>query len=74
MHLDQAPKYFKHVRISALALVKMVMHTRSGGSIEVPENNRTRPHRREQGDTLQPALVERGLEGKMAGRGPRVSL
>eukprot|EP00316_Scyphosphaera_apsteinii_P020916 CAMPEP_0119346632 /NCGR_PEP_ID=MMETSP1333-20130426/108104_1 /TAXON_ID=418940 /ORGANISM="Scyphosphaera apsteinii, Strain RCC1455" /LENGTH=356 /DNA_ID=CAMNT_0007359143 /DNA_START=134 /DNA_END=1204 /DNA_ORIENTATION=+ len=29
------PKYFKHVRISALALVKMVMHTRSGGSIEV---------------------------------------
>jgi len=31
----QEPKYFKHVRISALALVKMVMHTRSGGNIEV---------------------------------------
>ena len=29
------PKYFKHVRISALALVKMVMHARSGGSLEV---------------------------------------
>jgi len=29
------PKYFKHVRISALALVKMVMHTRGGGNIEV---------------------------------------
>ena len=29
------PKYFKHVRISALALVKMTMHTRSGGNIEV---------------------------------------
>jgi COP9 signalosome complex subunit 5 len=25
------PKYFKHVRVSALALVKMVMHARSGG-------------------------------------------
>ncbi len=29
------PKYFKHVRISALALVKIVMHARSGGSLEV---------------------------------------
>ena len=26
------PRYFKHVRISALALVKMVMHARSGGA------------------------------------------
>lgn len=39
-HLQSRPwtsdvKYFKHVRISALALVKMVMHTRSGGNIEV---------------------------------------
>lgn len=29
------PKYFTHVRISALALVKMVMHARSGGNLEV---------------------------------------
>ena len=29
------PRYFKHVKISALALVKMVMHARSGGSLEV---------------------------------------
>jgi COP9 signalosome complex subunit 5 len=29
------PNYFKHVRISAVALLKMVMHARSGGSIEV---------------------------------------
>jgi len=28
-------RYFKHVRISALALVKMVMHARSGGSLEI---------------------------------------
>jgi len=27
--------YFKHVRISAVALIKMVMHARLGGSIEV---------------------------------------
>lgn len=27
--------YFKHVRISAVALIKMAMHARSGGSIEV---------------------------------------
>eukprot|EP01135_Chromosphaera_perkinsii_P001145 Nk52_evm2s159 gene=Nk52_evmTU2s159 len=29
------PNYFKRVRISALALLKMVMHARSGGKIEV---------------------------------------
>ena len=29
------PKYFTHVRISAVALIKMVMHARAGGSIEV---------------------------------------
>ncbi|KAL1980925.1 hypothetical protein VTN96DRAFT_3307 [Rasamsonia emersonii] len=29
------PHYFKSVRISAVALLKMVMHARSGGSIEV---------------------------------------
>ena len=29
------PRYFKHVRVSALALVKMVMHARSGGSLEI---------------------------------------
>ncbi|KAJ9627761.1 COP9 signalosome catalytic subunit rri1 [Taxawa tesnikishii (nom. ined.)] len=29
------PHHFKHVRISAVALLKMVMHARSGGSIEV---------------------------------------
>ena len=29
------PRYFKHVKISALALVKMVMHARGGGSLEV---------------------------------------
>ncbi|KAJ3066243.1 COP9 signalosome complex subunit 5 [Podochytrium sp. JEL0797] len=29
------PNHFKKVRISAVALVKMVMHARSGGSIEV---------------------------------------
>ncbi|KAI1431407.1 JAB1/Mov34/MPN/PAD-1 ubiquitin protease-domain-containing protein [Xylaria sp. CBS 124048] len=29
------PHYFKHVRVSAVALIKMVMHARSGGSIEV---------------------------------------
>eukprot|EP00238_Polyblepharides_amylifera_P008265 CAMPEP_0196587942 /NCGR_PEP_ID=MMETSP1081-20130531/59116_1 /TAXON_ID=36882 /ORGANISM="Pyramimonas amylifera, Strain CCMP720" /LENGTH=356 /DNA_ID=CAMNT_0041910289 /DNA_START=95 /DNA_END=1165 /DNA_ORIENTATION=- len=29
------PHYFKHVRISALALLKMAMHCRSGGNIEV---------------------------------------
>ena len=29
------PHYFQHVRISAVALLKMVMHARSGGSIEI---------------------------------------
>ncbi|KAL8968782.1 MAG: hypothetical protein Q9183_002305 [Haloplaca sp. 2 TL-2023] len=29
------PHHFKNVRISAVALVKMVMHARSGGSIEI---------------------------------------
>ena len=29
------PNYFKNVRISAVALLKMVMHARSGGSLEV---------------------------------------
>lgn len=29
------PHYFKHVKISALALIKMTMHARSGGSIEI---------------------------------------
>ncbi|KLU89096.1 COP9 signalosome complex subunit 5 [Magnaporthiopsis poae ATCC 64411] len=29
------PNYFKSVRISAVALIKMVMHARSGGSLEV---------------------------------------
>ncbi|KUL86340.1 hypothetical protein ZTR_08537 [Talaromyces verruculosus] len=29
------PRYFKNVKISAVALLKMVMHARSGGSLEV---------------------------------------
>ena len=29
------PQYFNHVKISAVALIKMVMHARSGGNIEV---------------------------------------
>lgn len=29
------PNYFKHVRISAVALIKMAMHARSGGSLEI---------------------------------------
>lgn len=29
------PSYFKHVRISAVALIKMTMHARSGGNLEV---------------------------------------
>lgn len=29
------PHYFKHVKISAIALLKMVMHARSGGKLEV---------------------------------------
>eukprot|EP00245_Coleochaete_scutata_P007791 TRINITY_DN23561_c0_g1_i1.p1 TRINITY_DN23561_c0_g1~~TRINITY_DN23561_c0_g1_i1.p1 ORF type:complete len:389 (+),score=83.32 TRINITY_DN23561_c0_g1_i1:61-1167(+) len=31
----QDPHYFKNVKISALALLKMVVHARSGGSIEI---------------------------------------
>ena len=31
----QNPNYFKHVRVSALALIKMTMHCRSGGELEV---------------------------------------
>lgn len=30
-----SPHYFKHIRICALALLKMVMHARSGGNLEV---------------------------------------
>ncbi len=30
-----SPNYFKYVKISALALIKMAMHARSGGNIEV---------------------------------------
>ena len=29
------PNYFTHVRISALALLKMTIHARSGGNIEI---------------------------------------
>lgn len=29
------PHYFKHVRISAVALIKMALHARSGGSLEI---------------------------------------
>ncbi|KAI1317627.1 COP9 signalosome complex subunit 5 [Xylariaceae sp. FL0255] len=29
------PHHFKHVRISAVALIKMVMHARSGGELEI---------------------------------------
>ena len=32
---EKSVDYFKHVRISALALLKMVIHARSGGNIEV---------------------------------------
>ncbi|KAL8304658.1 hypothetical protein RB597_004243 [Gaeumannomyces tritici] len=32
---NKDPNYFKTVRISAVALIKMVMHARSGGSLEV---------------------------------------
>ncbi|KAJ8306213.1 hypothetical protein KUTeg_016758 [Tegillarca granosa] len=32
---DKDPHYFKHIKISALALLKMVMHARSGGNLEV---------------------------------------
>jgi len=30
-----SPHYFKRVKISATAVVKMVMHTRRGGDLEV---------------------------------------
>lgn len=32
---EKDPHYFKDIQISALALLKMVMHARSGGSLEV---------------------------------------
>ncbi|KAG5979544.1 COP9 signalosome catalytic subunit rri1 [Claviceps digitariae] len=32
---SQDPNYFKHVRISAVALIKMTMHARSGGNLEI---------------------------------------
>jgi COP9 signalosome complex subunit 5 len=32
---DKDPHYFKNVKISALALLKMVIHARSGGNIEI---------------------------------------
>ncbi|KAG1705078.1 COP9 signalosome complex subunit 5 [Nymphon striatum] len=32
---DKDPHYFKDIKISALALLKMVMHARSGGNLEV---------------------------------------
>ncbi|KAL3119449.1 hypothetical protein niasHT_008636 [Heterodera trifolii] len=35
MPWEQDPHYFKEVKISALALLKMVMHVRSGGNIEI---------------------------------------
>lgn len=40
------PNYFKHVRISAVALLKMVMHAHSGGKIEVMGmmQGRVEPH------------------------------
>lgn len=32
---EKDPHYFKHIKVSALALLKMVMHSRSGGNLEV---------------------------------------
>jgi len=32
---DKDPHYFKDIKISALALLKMVMHARSGGTLEI---------------------------------------
>merc|ERR1719481_2525304 len=32
---EKDPHYFKHIKVSALALLKMVMHARSGGNLEV---------------------------------------
>ncbi|WFD33438.1 COP9 signalosome catalytic subunit rri1 [Malassezia cuniculi] len=33
--LTSDPEYFQHIRISAIALLKMVLHAKSGGNIEV---------------------------------------
>ena len=33
--VNYSPHHFKRVKISAIALVKMVMHTRRGGDLEV---------------------------------------
>jgi len=33
--ISSSPHYFKHIKVSALALLKMVMHARSGGNLEV---------------------------------------
>lgn len=35
LHFHFSPHFFKDIRISALALLKMVMHARSGGTLEV---------------------------------------
>ena len=35
LHLTCSPHYFQKVQISALALLKMVMHARAGGRLEV---------------------------------------
>ena len=32
---DKDPNYFKDVKVSALALLKMVIHARSGGNLEI---------------------------------------
>jgi len=32
---EKDPHYFKHIKVSALALLKMVMHARSGGNLEI---------------------------------------
>ena len=32
---EKAPSFFKDIKISALALLKMVMHARSGGNLEI---------------------------------------
>lgn len=32
---EKDPEYFKNVRISAVALIKMAIHARSGGEIEI---------------------------------------
>lgn len=34
-HPHSSPHYFKDIKISALSLLKMVMHARSGGTLEV---------------------------------------